>query len=283
MTPEHALGLACTAYGRDPATASVLRAGEAVTVAIDEEHVVRVLPAPDAGARRALAAARLLPRLLQALDDEREADGALLVPYPRVAPGLAGIPDLAPVGAALAEHHAPGRVLLAAGALDLPRFDPAALADRWLARAPDALDPADRAEMEAAIAERWARVDGDETVLHGDAHPANWAADHDGRWLLLDPEFLAVGPAVYDLAPLEVVERRLGAAPSRFASFREGYEAIAGTFDDEALAAAIGVRELLAVAWLVGRSPAAPSAAEEARRRLPDALAGGGASWRPAG
>lgn len=279
MSPDEALALACAAFDMDPAGARVLRADDAVTVALDDEHVARVIPDPDEDARRVLAAALLLPRLLQRLDDPVERNGALIVAYPRVAPGLDGVDDLAPAGASLAAHHAQGRILLRQGAVDLPGFDPLALADRWLARAPGVLARDESADLMRALEARWALVEGEHAVLHADAHPANWFADDAGPWLMLDPEYLSIGPAVYDLAPLEVVERRLGAGPSRFASARAGYEALAGAIDEASLTAAVGARELLSVAWLAARAVDAATAGH-VRDRLADALSGRPGSWR---
>lgn len=279
MSPDEALALACAAFDMDPAGARVLRAADAITIALDDDHVARVIPDPDADARRVLEAAMLLPRLLQRLDDPVERDGALIVAYPRVTPGLDHIEDLAPAGASLAAHHAQGRVLLRQDAIDLPAFDPLGLADRWLARAPGVLARDEAADLMRALEARWALVEGEPAVLHADAHPANWFADDAGPWLMLDPEYLSIGPAVYDLAPLEVVERRLGAGPSRFASARRGYEALEGALDEAALAAAVGARELLAVAWLAARATDDATAAR-VRARLVDTLAGRAGSWR---
>ncbi|MFM7246776.1 MAG: hypothetical protein ACKO2Y_04810, partial [Actinomycetota bacterium] len=72
MSPEEAVALACAAFGLDPGRAAVLRAADHITVAFDEDHVARVIPAPTDDDRRALAAAMLLPRLLQRLDDPVE-------------------------------------------------------------------------------------------------------------------------------------------------------------------------------------------------------------------
>lgn len=279
MSPEEAVALACAAFDLDPAQARVLRAADHITVALDTDHVARVIPDPLDDDRRALAAAMLLPRLLQRLDDPVERDGALIVAYPRVTPGLDGVADLAPGGAGLAAHHAQGRLLLDAGAVDLPAFDPVHLAERWLARAPAVLDPDQRSSLLHALDARWGAVAGEPAVLHADAHPANWFADDSGPWLMIDPEYLSIGPAVYDLAPLEVVERRLGEGPSRFGSFRAGYEAAAGPLDEAALAAAIGARELLSVAWLAARA-ADGALVAHVQARLADALAGRDGSWR---
>jgi len=279
VTPDEALALACAAFDVHPGGAHVLRAADAITIALDEDHVARVIPAPDGDTSRVLAAALLLPRLLQRLDDPVERGGALIVAYPRVTPGLDGVADLAPAGASLAAHHAHGRTLLHRDAVDLPAFDPLRLAKRWLAQAPAVLGAEGGSDLLRAVEARWPLVTGAAAVLHADAHPANWFADDAGPWLMLDPEYLSIGPAVYDLAPLEVVERRLGAGPSRFASARGGYEDLEGPVDEAALDAAIGVRELLAVAWLAARA-ADDATAERARARLGDVLAGRPGSWR---
>ena len=130
-----------------------------------------------------------------------------------------------------------------------------------------------------AIGEHWPSVTGEQTVIHGDAHRANWWPERADWWMLIDPEFLSLGPAVYDLAPLEVTERRLGLGPSRFSSFQAGYESLAGRIDPAALAAAIRVRELLSVAWLASRVGEDSQIAVRARHRLSDALCGRDGSW----
>ena len=196
----------------------------------------------------------------------------------RTIAGLDGRDDLAMGGACLAGLHQLGVGLVADG-IDLPAFDPEAIATRWLDRAPDVLLGHERAALLDAIGTAWPDVVGPATVVHGDAHPANWWVARDDWWVLIDPEFLSVAPAVYDLAPLEVVERRLGLGPSRFPSFLAGYESQAGPVDRAALAAAVRVRELLAVAWLAGRAADDSALAVRTRQRLDDALAGRDGSW----
>lgn len=280
MTPERAVALACDALGADPGGARVLRAADAITVLVDDRRVARVIPDDPAGTRRVLAGAAVLgSRILQPLAPPIAVADAVVVAYPRVHPGLDGRDDLAMGGACLADLHRRGGQALERDALDLPAFDPASLADRWLGRAPLVLLDAERDRLRAAIAEAWPAVTGPRTAIHADAHPANWWVASDDDWVLIDPEFLSLGPAVYDLAPLEVVERRLGTAPSRFASFRRGYEAWAGPVDQDALRAAIRVRELLAVAWLASRAVDDSAVALRVRARLDDALAGRDGTW----
>ena len=274
MTGDAAAALACRAFGADPGAATVLRAADAITVDLADGRVARVVPDADADAERVIAALPLLDgRVLEPLAPPRRVDGALAIAYPRVTPGLEGRDDLAMGGACLAGLHR-----VDAEAVDLPLFDPARIAVRWLDRADVLLDH-ERDALLGGIAAAWPAVSGPPCVLHGDAHPANWWVARDDWWVLIDPEFLSLGPAVYDLAPLEVVERRLGLGPSRFASFLAGYESVAGPVDPAALAAAIRVRELLAVAWLVGRAGGDSELAVRARSRLDDALAGRDGSW----
>ena len=279
MTADEAVDLACRALGADPASAAVLRAADAVTVDLADGRVARVVPAAGPDAERVIAALPLLEgHVLEPLAPPVRADGALLIAYPRVVPGLDGRDDLAMGGACLAGLHRIG-LRLVADEVDLPRFAPAALAADWLARGDGVLLSHERDALLAGVADAWAAVVGPPTVIHGDAHPANWWVAREDWWVLIDPEFLSVAPAVYDLAPLEVVERRLGLGPSRFPSFLAGYESQAGPVDRAALAAAVRVRELLAVAWLAARAGGDSELAVRARRRLEDALAGRDGSW----
>ena len=279
MTPEEAVDLACAALGADPAGAVVLRAADAVTVDLGDGRVARVVPDDAAAAARVIAVLPLLEaHVLQPLDAPVVVDGALVVAYPRVAPGLDDRRDLGMGGACLAGLHRVGARLVADG-VDLPPFDPVAIATRWLDRAGHVLAAHQRAALLDVMAGAWPDVTGPATVLHGDAHPANWWVEADDWWVLIDPEFMAIGPAVYDLAPLEVVERRLGLGPSRFPSFLAGYESQAGPVDRAALAAAIRVRELLAVAWLAARADGDSARALQVRARLDDAVGQRGGSW----
>lgn len=279
MTGDEAVALACRALGADPATAGVLRAADAVTVDLADGRVARVVPAAGADDERVIAALpRLDGRVLEPLAPPVRSDDALVIAYPRVAPGLDDRDDLAMGGACLAGLHRLGVGLVSDG-IDLPAFAPAALAARWLDHAPDVLLAHERAALLDGVAEAWTGVSGPPTVIHGDAHPANWWIERDDWWVLIDPEFLAIAPGVYDLAPLEVVERRLGLGPSRFPSFLAGYESLTGPVDRAALGAAVRVRELLAVAWLAARAGHDSHLAVQVRRRLDDALPGRDGSW----
>ncbi len=279
MTPEQAVALACDTFGATPAGAKVLRAADAITVQLDDARVVRVIPGSPSelvDAERVLAALPHLTGLVLApLAPPLRRDDAVLVAYPRIHPGLAGRVDLAEVGRALAAFQRRGRTALAAG-VELPAFDPLAIASRWLAHS--SMGASEAEQLLAAITDAWPGVTGPTGIIHADAHPANWASAGANGWLLIDPEFLSIGPEVYDLAPLEVVERRLSADPSRFPSFLAGYEALAGTVDRAALAAACRVRELLSVAWLAAQPGNAANTAR-ARGRLSDARAGRDGSW----
>ena len=283
MTPEQALALACDALGTDPAQAEVLRAADAITVRVDAGRVARVIPG-DADSivatQRVLAAIAKLPEhILQPLGEAVVLGDTLVVPYPLVVPGAPADADLGIAGACLAALHTAGHHLLVDDALDLPLFDPLAIATRWLDRSIAVFTESERADLLAAIDEHWPNVMGEQTVIHGDAHRANWWPERADWWVLIDPEFLSLGPAVYDLAPLEVTERRLGLGPSRFPSFQVGYESLAGRIDPAALAAAIRVRELLSVAWLASRVGEDSQIAVRARHRLSDALSGRDGSW----
>ena len=283
MTPEQALALACDALGTDPAQADVLRAADAITVRVDASRVARVIPG-DADSivatQRVLAAIAKLPEhILQPLGEAVVLGDTLVVPYPLVVPGAPADADLGIAGACLAALHTAGHHLLVDDALDLPLFDPLAVATRWLDRSIAVFTESERADLLAAIDEHWPNVMGEQTVIHGDAHRANWWPERADWWVLIDPEYLSIGPAVYDLAPLEVVERRLGTPPSRFPSFLQGYESADGAVDRRALASAIHVRELLSVAWLAARSGDDSELALRTRRRLTDALERREGSW----
>ena len=280
MTPEQAVAIACAAFGADPSKAHVLRAADAITVQLDDARVARVIPDADADTRRVLAAiAELDGHVLEPLATAIETEGALVVPYPRITPNGDLHRDLGIAGACLAGLHARGRAAIERGAIDLPAFAPYELAERWLDRASAVFTSDERTRLLDAIETAWPEVAGPPTVIHGDAHLGNWWPARSDWWVLIDPEFLSIGPATYDLAPLEVVERRLGTPPSRFPSFLAGYESADGAIDRRALASAIHVRELLSVAWLASRSGDDSELALRTRRRLVDALERREGSW----
>lgn len=80
---------------------------------------------------------------------------------------------------------------------------------------------------------RLAAADGPRRIVHGDLHPANVILDRAGRHLVLDPKATA-GPPEYDVAHLS-----LRCDPSGGAVHRA-----------HELAAAVGVDQAAAVAWL---------------------------------
>lgn len=278
MNPDQAVGLAAHALGRPPASFGLLHADEAVTLALDDQ-VVRVMGQATATglpvARWTHLLAGISPVLVAPLGPPVLVEGAAIVVFPRLP--LDGLTELDPVaaGAALARLHAAGARWT--DDPELPRFDPTVLADAWLERTTVALPAEFLARTRTALVEAWRAVDAPAAVLHGDAHAANWRGATAGDWRLVDAEYLSVGPAVYDLAPLEVVDRRLGAGPARFDVLRRAYVAAGGVVDDGALAAAIRTRELLSAAWYAAREPDG----ERVRRRLEDAIAGAPGSWQP--
>lgn len=277
MNPEQAIALACDALDTDPSLATILHADDAITVRTGDSLVARVIPGDAimlAAARRVLRGASLLPdHLLQPSGEIIETDEALIVPYPIFATDAGGMADLGIAGACLASMHGAGRQLLDAGTIDLPRFDPQTIATGWLDRSFAVFTGEQQTHLLDSIAEHWPSVTGRETVIHADAHALNWAPVRPDWWMLLDSEFLSIGPAVYDLAPLEVTERRLHWTSPRFPSFLAGYEEHGDRIDRDALTAAVRVRELLAVAWLGARVGGDAAIAEQARQRLRDALA----------
>jgi Ser/Thr protein kinase RdoA (MazF antagonist) len=91
-------------------------------------------------------------------------------------------------------------------------------------------------------------LQGPPVLLHTDAHAGNFRVAA-GRAVLVDLEQVAVGPALYDLAALEVTERR-------FHGDRDSFRAFATAFgadpDDPRLPPLIALREVLAVGFVAG-------------------------------
>lgn len=268
MTPERAVALAAAALGESPEAFDVLGIDRAVTLGW-EDRIVRVggtrsangLPIGD----WAEALAEISPVLVAPLGPPVAVDDGALLVFDRLP--VTGVDALDPggAGAALAALHADGAAYL--DHVAFPGLEPPALARGWLARAGDLIpEPTGRALVDE-IAATWSTVRGPRTVLHGDAHAANWCADATGNWRLIDADYLGAGPAVYDLAPLTVVDERLGRGPERARALRRAYEAAAGPVDDASLAAAIRVRLLLSVLWFAARPGVERSAV---RRRLAD-------------
>jgi hypothetical protein len=83
-------------------------------------------------------------------------------------------------------------------------------------------------------------------LLHTDAHRGNFRIAGGEAWLV-DLEQVAVGPAGYDLAALEVTERRFRGDATVFHAFRTAYAR-----DTGCLAPCVAVREALAVGFVLG-------------------------------
>ncbi len=151
--------------------------------------------------------------------------------------------------------------------------------DRLLADVGDALDPAARAGLVAAVdRHRGWSAGTDRVVCHGDVHPGNVAMTADGP-VLLDWDLLCSAPAGWDHAMLLTLPQ--WGWPARwYDDFASGYgRSLAGDPTTEAIA------ELRLVAATLMRLRAArtdPDATAEAQRRLafwrgdPDAP-----TWRP--
>jgi aminoglycoside phosphotransferase (APT) family kinase protein len=173
------------------------------------------------------------------------------------------------LGAALARFHAVGGALLAAHAISVPPWEPLGWLDRWLARA--TVDAGLRRELETRAAALAPALEGDTTLLHTDAHRGNFRARGD-RAVLVDLESLAIGPALYDLVPMEVTERRFRGAGEYWRAFAIGAGADP---DDPRLAPLVALREVLAVGFVLGLGHR-----EVARARLAD-LDRPHARWTP--
>ncbi len=268
MTPERAVAVAAEALGDAPEAFEVLGSDTAVTLGW-ADRIVRV-----GGTRSAMglpigdwaeALVEISPVLVAPLGPPVVVDDGAILVFDRLP--VTGVDALDPVeaGAALAALHADGAAYL--DHVAFPAFDPLALARGWLARTGDLIpDEAEHALIDE-IEATWSDVRGPRTVLHGDAHAANWCADATGRWRLIDADYLGAGPAVYDLAPLTVVDERVGRGPERARALQRAYEAAAGPVDDASLVAAIRVRTLLSVLWFAAQPRAERSAV---RGRLAD-------------
>ncbi len=276
--------------------AVLLRGGPAPVLRVPGHGILRTSPAgPDglaAAARVAAAATSLaaagapvvVPRsapiaaegLVAVLWEEVADDG----PRDRLAAGL---------GVALGRLHLAGADLLHRGAVDLPDWDPAASLESRLAALDDGRPPPWADELRHLLAAVTPLRGTDRTVLHTDAHAGNACLSRDGDVTLIDLDGLSVGPALYDLAPFAVTERRLGARTDRFAAVRAAYDRetarrgrapLSGTPPDRdaELEQSIAVREILAVAWVAGRGE---EGRREAERRLADVRGGRPGRWRP--
>jgi Phosphotransferase enzyme family len=154
-------------------------------------------------------------------------------------------PDFAAMGRALRGLHDIGGRLVDDGELAVDAFDPAAWLEQRLAGARDAdLCSKLRRRVSAAAA----ALTGAATLLHTDAHAANFRVHHH-QALLVDLEGLSTGPALYDLAAMEVTQRRFRRDRASFVAFAHGYGADP---DQPGLAAMIELREALAVGFVAG-------------------------------
>jgi hypothetical protein len=232
--------------------------------------VVRVgppdeLPALRAARRLAALGAPLAPLL----GEPRLVDGravAVLVDVPDT--GARDEAAFAALGRALRRLHDAAAPI--ADELGLAAFDPPAWVGRWLHEAdvPAALRSAIDVRV-AALGAVYARSGG-RTVLHTDAHAGNVRIGADGEATLVDVAALALGPALYDLAAVEVTERRFHGDRAAFRALATAYGADPDAPDLLALCA---LRETLAVAFAARSDP------EVAARRLEDAIAGNDARW----
>jgi hypothetical protein len=270
----------------------VLRGGAAPVLRLSGRGVLRAVPAEpgvEAAARRVATAATTLAGvgapLVAPLSGPVVAEGLVVTLWEDADDG--GAPDeLGPaLGQALRRLHDVGDALLRRGAVDLPEFDPADVLERHLTAAGDGLDVASAGELRARLRALLPLPAGRRTVLHTDAHAGNACLDQGGRVTFVDLDGLALGPGVYDLAALEVTERRLVGDVGRFQAAVEAYtqadadRALADVvpgLDDAALRRCVAVRELLSIAWVAGVGQAGPA---EARRRLADVRAGRPARW----
>jgi len=145
-----------------------------------------------------------------------------------------GSRDPPAMGHALAAFHAAGASFLDRA----PRWDPLAWLDARGVGGPI------RARTEALAG----ALVGPPVLLHTDAHAGNFRIAA-GRAVLVDLEQMSVGPALYDLAALEVTERRFRGDRAIFRAFATAFGADP---DDPRLPPLIALRETLAVGFVAG-------------------------------
>jgi hypothetical protein len=265
-TPEEALARAVAG----DAPLELLRASGGAVFRAAGVGVVRVGP-PDElpallAARRLVALGAPLAPLLREPRLERGFAVAVLADVPDT--GVRDEAAFAALGRALARLHAVAAPVV--GDLGLADFDPPAWVARWLR---DAAVPADlRAAIDARVADLAAVYAGTgrRTVLHTDAHAGNVRIGTDGEATLVDVAALATGPGLYDLAAVEVTERRFHGDRAPFRALATAYGADP---DDPRLRALCALRETLAVGFAARSDPVV------AARRLDDAIAGNDARW----
>ena len=150
--------------------------------------------------------------------------------------------DARAMGSALRSFQEVGTRLDVLGAITLGRFDPVG----WLTRRLEGATT----DLARALLDRAGSLalPPGETVLHTDAHAGNFRVSG-GRAVLVDLEQVALGPALYDLAALEVTERRFRGDRAIFERFAAAFGADPA---DPALAQLIALREVLAVGFVAG-------------------------------
>jgi hypothetical protein len=245
------------------------RSPKSVVYRADGVGIVRVAATPATIVRTARLLADAGAPVAPPLGDPIEIDG-LVVSVWHDAPDQQPR-DFAAMGRALARFHYVGSALVADGTLAVTPFAPR----DWAARQLEHVTDSDlRDTLARRVDELARRVGHGDTLLHTDAHQANFRVA-DGRAVLIDLESVATGHALYDLAALEVTERRFRGEHAAFAAFA----AFAGGYghdpDDPALRVMIALRETLAVAFCCGIGRV-----DVARRRL-RTLDTPGARWHP--
>jgi Ser/Thr protein kinase RdoA (MazF antagonist) len=114
-------------------------------------------------------------------------------------------------------------------------------------------------------------------VLHGDAFPDNVVTGASGL-MLVDFELAQFGPAVYDLAPVSVLNRRFGFPDAAVAELLHGY----GPVDPAALEAAIELTELAVTCGAIGTYASRHDVfRDELVVRTRSLLNGGDEMWTP--
>ena len=281
MTPEQAAELARRAFG-DPGELVLLRASGAVTFR-GPGAIVRVTPTALRPREDVAAELEAVARLSAAgapvpapLGPAVGVDDATVTAWEDVPDdGVRDDAAYAAMGRALATLHAVGGRLLHERALRPRPWQPLQWLEERLVRAGPAADPGLAAALRTRAAAEAAGLTGEETLLHTDAHAANFRVAA-GRAVLVDLEGLTSGPWRYDLAPMAVGERRYGGEPARWRAMAVAY----GTDpDDPALLPAIRLRELLAVGYVFAQAVSDPAAMAVARRRFADVEAGKDAIW----
>ncbi len=171
-----------------------------------------------------------------------------------------GTLDGAAVGRALRRFHDAGTGVKA------PTWEPVAWLDGWL---DVAADPAIARQVRERVRAGAALLVGPSVLLHTDAHRGNLRIVA-GEASLVDLEQVAIGPSTYDFAALEVTERRFNGNGGVVDAVIEAYGG-----DRDGLAAAVALREALAVGFVLGLGHV-----DVARERLAQ-LDDRSARWRP--